>query len=141
VGKRNDTHTQITISGIGFDRTLGGQILDFKLQKLFADEFQKKTGDKNGVNVHESPRAMAKLMKEANRIKHVLSANQEATAMVNPVHLDSRAQCFIRNLRLSRSLKTLIFDIRSNERILKPCRMTLSNELGSQWMMLLLRQD
>lgn len=55
--------------------------MDLKMQahlaKLFTD--QKKTSS----SVYESPRAMAKLLKEAKRVKQVLSANTDHMAQVS----------------------------------------------------------
>lgn len=75
-----EINPQLTIKGVGFDRTLGGKELDLKMQahlaKLFTD--QKKTSN----SVYDSPRAMAKLLKEAKRVKQVLSANTDHMAQI-----------------------------------------------------------
>ena len=64
-----------------YDATLGGEALDSVLVEYLADQFNHiwKKGD-----VRTVPRAMTKLRIQANKIKHVLSANMEI-----PVHMDS----------------------------------------------------
>ncbi|KAJ8267113.1 hypothetical protein GJAV_G00138600 [Gymnothorax javanicus] len=78
--KDSGTQPQLQIRGVGFDRTLGGFEMELRLRdhlaKLFND--QKKTKK----DVRENARAMAKLLKEAQRLKTVLSANAEHMAQV-----------------------------------------------------------
>jgi hypoxia up-regulated 1 len=45
-----------------------------------AADFEAKSGKKG---VREDKRAMAKLQREANRVKHILSANQESNVAVS----------------------------------------------------------
>ncbi|XP_051164816.1 hypoxia up-regulated protein 1 isoform X3 [Leptopilina boulardi] len=75
-----ETHPQVSIVGVGYDRTLGGIELQIRLQEYFATEFDamKKTSN----SVFKNPRAMAKLFKEAGRVKLILSANSEFYAQV-----------------------------------------------------------
>ncbi|NXU59802.1 HYOU1 protein, partial [Turnix velox] len=76
------TQPQLQVQGIGFDRTLGGLEMELRLRdhlaKLFNNQHQPKDVTKN-------PRAMAKLLKEANRLKTVLSANADHVAQVPPL--------------------------------------------------------
>ncbi|NXK07935.1 HYOU1 protein, partial [Herpetotheres cachinnans] len=77
--KDSGTQPQLQIQGIGFDRTLGGLEMELRLRdylaKLFNDQHPSK-------DVRKNPRAMAKLLKEANRLKTVLSANADHMAQV-----------------------------------------------------------
>ncbi|KAK2176539.1 hypothetical protein NP493_657g01042 [Ridgeia piscesae] len=75
-----DTFPQLTIKGVGYDRRLGGLEFALRLRDHLAEVFnaQKKTK----TDVRTNTRAMAKLLKEANRVKHVLSANNEHYAQV-----------------------------------------------------------
>ena len=75
-----ETHPQVSIVGVGYDRTLGGLEMQIRLQQYLAKEFDamKKTPN----SVFDSPRAMAKLLKEAGRVKIVLSANADHYAQV-----------------------------------------------------------
>lgn len=54
--------------------------MQLRLQKHLANKFNEVKKTKN--NVFENPRAMAKLLKEAGRVKNVLSANSEHYAQV-----------------------------------------------------------
>ncbi|GJJ71741.1 hypoxia up-regulated 1 [Entomortierella parvispora] len=82
VGKYNKTIQQVEIKSVGYDRTLGGHEFDVRLQKFLADKFQEQKGSKISMPVVENQRAMAKLMKEANRVKQILSANTDTMASV-----------------------------------------------------------
>ncbi|CAL1530056.1 unnamed protein product [Lymnaea stagnalis] len=79
-GTRLESNPQLTVRGIGFDRSLGGLEFTLRLRGHLAKLFneQKKTK----LQVEENSRAMAKLLKEAERVKKVLSANADHTAQV-----------------------------------------------------------
>lgn len=64
-----------------FNRNLGGHEMELRLQDHLAKIFNGKK--QTSKDVREHPRAMAKLWKEANRVKTVLSANFDHTAQVN----------------------------------------------------------
>lgn len=83
VGKFNKTVQQVEIKAVGYDRTLGGHDIDIRLQKFLADKFQELKGSKLSTPVTQNERAMAKLLKEANRVKQILSANIETMASVS----------------------------------------------------------
>ncbi|KYN00925.1 Hypoxia up-regulated protein 1 [Cyphomyrmex costatus] len=75
-----ETNPYVTVLGVGYDRTLGGLEMQIRLQHYLAQEFDalKKTPN----SVFKSPRAMAKLFKEAGRVKTVLSANADHFAQI-----------------------------------------------------------
>ncbi|XP_063982938.1 hypoxia up-regulated protein 1 isoform X2 [Diachasmimorpha longicaudata] len=75
-----ETHPQVSILGVGYDRTLGGLEVQTRLQHYLAEEFNKLK--KTRSSVFDSPRAMAKLFKEAGRVKNVLSANADHYAQI-----------------------------------------------------------
>ncbi|GLV37373.1 uncharacterized protein CBL_10660 [Carabus blaptoides fortunei] len=75
-----ETHPQISILGVGYDRTLGGLDIQLRLRDYLAAKFNEMKKTPN--DVFENPRAMAKLFKEAGRLKNVLSANIEHVAQV-----------------------------------------------------------
>lgn len=82
----SETNPQAQILGIGFDRTLGGSEITFRLREHLADKFDAmKKGSKS---VREVPRAMGKLLKEAERVKLILSANNDCFAQVENVMED-----------------------------------------------------
>ena len=66
-----------------FDRTLGGHAMEIRLRdhliKLFKENYKTKE------DLSQSPRAMAKFLKEAARVKQVLSANTEIYSQVRNI--------------------------------------------------------
>uniref|UniRef100_A0A8C3V4Y3 Hypoxia up-regulated protein 1 n=1 Tax=Catharus ustulatus TaxID=91951 RepID=A0A8C3V4Y3_CATUS len=77
--KDSGTQPQLQIQGIGFDRTLGGLEMELRLRDYLAKLFNEQHPSKD---VRKNPRAMAKLLKEANRLKTVLSANADHMAQI-----------------------------------------------------------
>lgn len=72
----------ITLQYCGrFDRTLGGHAMEIRMRDHLIKLFKEKY--KTQGEVTESPRAMAKFLKEAARVKQVLSANTEIFAQVS----------------------------------------------------------
>lgn len=71
--------TQITVAGIGYDRKTGGTELDRRLREIMINDFQRKFQK----DIRSDKRAMAKLWREAGRVKVILSANSDATASVS----------------------------------------------------------
>lgn len=63
-----------------FDRTLGGLQMELRFRDHLAKLFNQQHPSKD---VRQNPRAMAKLLKEANRVKTVLSANADHMAQVS----------------------------------------------------------
>ncbi|XP_076017300.1 hypoxia up-regulated protein 1 isoform X2 [Genypterus blacodes] len=74
------TQPQLQIRGVGFDRGLGGFEMDLRLRDHLAKLFNEQKKSKK--DVRENHRAMAKLLKEAQRLKTVLSANADFMAQV-----------------------------------------------------------
>lgn len=75
-----ETNPQVTVRGVGFDRTLGSLEITLRIRDHLAKAFNEQKKAKG--NVLETPRAMAKLHKEAERVKKILSANSETFAQV-----------------------------------------------------------
>ncbi|XP_035900000.1 hypoxia up-regulated protein 1 [Anopheles stephensi] len=75
-----ETHPVVQVLGVGFDRTLGGLEMQVRLRDYLGKEFNKM--GKTKTDVFSNPRAMAKLFKEAGRLKNVLSANTEHYAQI-----------------------------------------------------------
>jgi len=82
----SETHPQAQILGIGYDRTLGGAEMRFRVREFLADEFNNLK--KTKTDVRSVPRAMGKLLKEAERVKLILSANAECYAQIENVMED-----------------------------------------------------
>merc|ERR1719419_642762 len=82
----SETHPQAQVLGVGYDRSLGGSEIKFRLREFLADEFNalKKTK----TDVRSVPRAMGKLLKEAERVKLILSANVDCFAQIENVMED-----------------------------------------------------
>ncbi|RVE63495.1 hypothetical protein OJAV_G00136900 [Oryzias javanicus] len=78
--KELGTQPQLQIRGVGFDRGLGGFEMDLRLRDHLAKLFNEQKKSKK--DVRENHRAMAKLLKEAQKLKTVLSANVEFMAQV-----------------------------------------------------------
>lgn len=104
--KKGVNSTEIAAVAVGFDRLASGMELDRRVRDLLLDDFSAK--HKN-VDIRADKKAMAKMWKEASRLKTILSANTEAssTVRVTRVLVNNR---LILALRLSLSLVKLISD-------------------------------
>ncbi|KWU43807.1 actin-like ATPase domain-containing protein [Rhodotorula sp. JG-1b] len=76
--------TSITVHGYGYDLQVGGYVFDRAVRDLLIEAFEATTGEQleAGRKVTEDKRAMAKLLKEATRVKQILSANTAASARI-----------------------------------------------------------
>ncbi|BFZ59347.1 lumenal Hsp70 protein [Saitoella coloradoensis] len=88
VGRYNKTVTQINVEGVGYDRNLGGDAFNTRLVEHFTEVWEQGPGKKAGSSIRGNGRAMAKLAKEAVRVKQVLSANTEARLSIESFHED-----------------------------------------------------
>jgi len=85
-GKTNKTVIEIGTHGYGFDRKLGGELFTTRLVSRLVELFRtSKSGRKATTDIQTDGRAMARLYKEASRVKQVLSANTETSASVYAV--------------------------------------------------------
>lgn len=75
-----ETNPVVQVLGVGYDRTLGGLEMQLRLRDYLAKEFNKMK--KTKTDVFTNARAMAKLFKEAGRVKNVLSANTDHYAQI-----------------------------------------------------------
>jgi hypoxia up-regulated 1 len=84
--KKTKTVGSIEVLGKAWDSTLGGLAFDYRLVEYMADHFNREWNKARGhtKDIRDVPRAMTKLRIQANKVKHVLSANNEI-----PVHMDS----------------------------------------------------
>lgn len=64
--------------------------MELRLREHLARLFNEQRKGQKAKDVRENPRAMAKLLREANRLKTVLSANADHMAQV-PTHGQLRA--------------------------------------------------
>ena len=84
VGRFNKTVQEVQVLGVGWDKTLGGDafnglILEDMISKL-ADTTRIKALGVETSHIKKDGRTVAKLWKEAERIRQVLSANTEASS-------------------------------------------------------------
>ncbi|KAI0392502.1 actin-like ATPase domain-containing protein [Xylariaceae sp. FL0594] len=92
VGKYNKTVQEVLVMGSGWDRTLGGDafnylIVDDMISKFVESPAAKRASvTEEGIRGHG--RAMAKLLKEAERIRHILSANVDTAASFEELYQD-----------------------------------------------------
>jgi hypoxia up-regulated 1 len=70
---------QLTIKAVAFDRDLGGLEFQIRLRDYLAKKFHEKYSK---IDLYKNSKALTKLFREAERAKHVLSANNEYTAQV-----------------------------------------------------------
>lgn len=73
-----ETVPQLQVLGVGFDRTLGGHEMTLRLREHLIKAWEAN----GGGDVRKSPRAMEKLLLEAERLKIILSANTEFYAQI-----------------------------------------------------------
>jgi hypoxia up-regulated 1 len=78
----NTTH--IDVVSVGYE-DVGSVHLDLAVQQMITDDFIQQSGF---PEVRDDPRAMAKLHKEAVRVKHILSANQESNVAIESLYND-----------------------------------------------------
>ncbi|KAH6606755.1 heat shock 70 [Trichoderma cornu-damae] len=92
VGKFNKTVQEIQVLGSGWDRTLGGDSLNSLIVDDMIAQFVESKGAQKiaatAEQVKSNGRAIAKLSKEAERLRHVLSANQNTQASFEGLYED-----------------------------------------------------
>lgn len=92
VGKFNKTLQEVHLLGSGWDRALGGDSLNYLIMDDIVSCFIQSEGAKKisavAKDVKSNGRAMAKIAKEAERIRHVLSANQNTQASFEGLYGD-----------------------------------------------------
>ncbi|KAI0451801.1 Hsp70 protein-domain-containing protein [Xylaria acuta] len=92
VGKFNKTVQEVQVLGNGWDRTLGGDAFNYLIVDDMISKFVETPAAKRasvtaeGVRGHG--RAMAKLLKEAERLRHVLSANVDTAGSFEALYED-----------------------------------------------------
>ncbi|KAF3481228.1 hypoxia up-regulated protein 1 [Arthroderma uncinatum] len=82
VGKFNKTIQEVHVVGTAWDKTLGGDLLNHLIVNDMVEKFmgtKKLGGDVAVSQVKAHGKTMAKLWKDAERVRQVLSANTETT--------------------------------------------------------------
>lgn len=76
--KGKSAGTSISVAGVGYDRSTGGTELDRRLREILVENFNTKYRK----DIRKDKKGMARLWKEAGRLKAILSSNSEGMAMV-----------------------------------------------------------
>ncbi|EFR04032.1 hypoxia up-regulated protein 1 [Nannizzia gypsea CBS 118893] len=81
VGKFNKTVQEIHVLGTAWDKTMGGDVFNQLIVDDMVEKFvgTKKLGDATVSQVKAHGKTMAKLWKDSERVRQVLSANTETT--------------------------------------------------------------
>lgn len=92
VGKFNKTVQEVEVLGTGWDRSLGGDALNSLIVDDMVAQFVESSGAKKVSATAESVlahgRAVATLSKEAERLRHILSANTNTQASFEGLYDD-----------------------------------------------------
>jgi molecular chaperone DnaK (HSP70) len=83
--------TSIEVKGVGYNLHSGGTELDRRLRELLIEQFEKK----HGKSIRKDERAMARLWKEAGRVKAILSANTDSSVAVSPITFVLNSNCLL----------------------------------------------
>ena len=76
-----ETVPQLVVKGVGFDTELGGLEMDMRLRNHLVEGFKKQFSNVKS-DITKNHRSMAKLLKEARRVRQVLSPNTEHVAQI-----------------------------------------------------------
>ena len=90
-GNKNKTVGQFEVLGKAYDNHVGGFQFDMKLTELFANRFNEiwsKKASGKGKDIKDFVRPMIRLRNEANKVKEVLSANNEFPVRLEQLHAD-----------------------------------------------------
>ena len=96
LGRYKKDITEVSVLGVGWDRELGGDLFNKKvMDRLLNDFFEtpraKKIAEEDATfrdKVRLNGRSVAKLWREATKVRHVLSANSEAYASMESLYDD-----------------------------------------------------
>jgi hypoxia up-regulated 1 len=92
VGRRNKTVQEVQVMGTGWDKTLGGDALNSlivdDMVATFVELPAAKSASFTADKVKTHGRTAAKLFKEAERVRQMLSANKETTSFFESFYED-----------------------------------------------------
>ena len=77
--------TAVDVKGVGWDLSAGGIHMDGRIRDILELQYITGEGRQLQAPFTENRRAQAKLMKEANRVKQVLSANAQSPSRVSSI--------------------------------------------------------
>lgn len=91
-GKKNQTVPEVQVLGVGFDRYLGGDNLnDLIVQDMISKFLETKKVKQLGVesiHLRKDGKTMARLWKDAEKVRQVLSANSQASASFDGLYYE-----------------------------------------------------
>ena len=103
-GVRNITQNRLAVVSKAWDRHLGGEDITQRIIDKICNTFNEQLGD--GEDVRENARAIARIRKQAKKVKEVLSANERIPFRIESLHKGKDL-----NMKLSRSdLETISAD-------------------------------
>jgi hypoxia up-regulated 1 len=106
------TVSALEVLSKAWDSTIGGEAFDSRIVEYLADQFNtqwdKKRADGEQKDVKTIPRALAKLRLQANKIKHVLSANSDIPVFMDSLHDDVSLSTHISRAQLEELCHDLI---------------------------------
>ncbi len=88
VGRFNKSVTSVKVLGVRSSEFIGGGAMTERLYRHLIDQFIISKSAQLKERLHTNPRALSRLLKEANRVKQVLSANNEASVSIESLHED-----------------------------------------------------
>jgi len=113
------------VLGKGWDSSIGGESFDARIVDFMANEFNaiwnKKRNDGQEKDVRDYPRPISKLKLEANKIKQVLSANNEKPIFIDSLHDDTNYQSSLNRAHFEEIIHDLV--LKSTE----PIQMALTS--------------
>lgn len=80
--EKNKKYESFTVLADAWEENVNGYLFDINLAKWLADNFDNQPSRKGKNKARDSPSAMAKILKEANKAKEVLSANKETSVYI-----------------------------------------------------------
>jgi len=104
--KKNKTQGAMVVKGVAWDEGLGGRDFDACVGEYLADEFVKAHPGP-GKTLRSSERGMGKIRKEAERIKEVLSANNEIPVAIEALHEDTDFRMVMKRAEFERRCEAL----------------------------------
>ena len=90
-GGTNRTFSQFKVVGKGWSTDVGGSLIDGVMIEKFADAFNARghlVNAKEGADVRQHPKAMAKLKKNVQKVKEILSVNDEYPVVIESLAAD-----------------------------------------------------
>ena len=133
----------LTVLAKAWDETLGGDAFDHLLVEHLANEFntawRQQRGSSNNNNnnddasldVRSIPRAMTKLRIQANKVKHVLSANADIPVYMDALHDDVTLNTHVTRTQLEQLAAPLLARaVEPVTRVLKAANKTLADVTG-----------